>query len=96
MAPHIYKLPGRSPKQRKRVADEPRNPCRASRQNRPIKCVKCKREVHNAGRYKAGITSETPWERRQRLQKQKAVSYVLCSKKVVSSLTSASCVRKWF
>ena len=28
---HIYKPPGRSPKQRKRAADEPRNPYRANR-----------------------------------------------------------------
>ncbi|XP_050277736.1 uncharacterized protein LOC126719198 [Quercus robur] len=31
LAPHIYKPPGRPPKQRKRASDEPRNPYKASR-----------------------------------------------------------------
>ncbi|KAK9991574.1 hypothetical protein SO802_026559 [Lithocarpus litseifolius] len=34
VAPHIYKPPGRPPKQRKRAPDEPRNPYKASRLNK--------------------------------------------------------------
>ncbi|XP_050263959.1 uncharacterized protein LOC126708197 [Quercus robur] len=75
LAPHIYKPPGRPPKQRKRASDEPRNPYKASRQNRPVKCGKCKKEGHNSRGCKAGITGETPWQRRQRLQREKAPSH---------------------
>ncbi|XP_065638809.1 uncharacterized protein LOC136071437 [Quercus suber] len=74
LAPHIYKPPGRPPKQRKRASDEPRNPYKASRLNRPIRCGKCKKEGHNSRGCKAGITGETPWQRRQSLAREKAVS----------------------
>ena len=74
LAPNIYKPPGRPPKQRKRASDEPRNPYKASRPNRPIRCGKCKKEGHNSRGCKAGITGETPWQRRQRLQREKSVS----------------------
>ena len=47
LAPHIYKPPGWPPKQRKRAPDEPRNPYKASRLNKPIRCGKCKKEGHN-------------------------------------------------
>ncbi|KAL0002075.1 hypothetical protein SO802_015856 [Lithocarpus litseifolius] len=88
VARHIYKPTGRSPKQRKRAADEPRNPYRASRLNRPVKCVKCKREGQNARGCKADITGETPWERRQRLQKQKAASGGVPTARTKSGSTS--------
>ena len=42
--------------------------------NKTIKCGKCKKEGHNARRCKAGITGETPWQRRDKLAKSKAVS----------------------
>jgi len=74
LAPHIYKPPGRPPKQRKRAPDEPRNPYKASRLNRPIRYRKCKKEWHNLRECKVGITGETPWQMRQRLQREKAVS----------------------
>ncbi|KAL0015406.1 hypothetical protein SO802_002475 [Lithocarpus litseifolius] len=72
VAPHIYKPPGRPPKQRKKAADEPRNPYKASRMNRPVRCGKCKKEGHNSRGCKASITGETPWQRRQRLEREKA------------------------
>ncbi|XP_023913518.1 uncharacterized protein LOC112025084 [Quercus suber] len=72
LAPHIYKPLGRPPKQRKRASNEPRNPYKASRLNRPIRCEKCKKEGHNSRGCKASITGETPWQRRQRLAKEKA------------------------
>ncbi|XP_023872388.1 uncharacterized protein LOC111984998 [Quercus suber] len=72
LAPHIYKSLGRPPKQRKRVSNEPRNPYKASRLNRPVRCEKCKKERHNSRGCKAGITGETPWQRRQRLAREKA------------------------
>ena len=74
LAPNIYKSPGKPPKQRKRASDEPRNPYKASKLNRPIRCGKCKKEWHNSKGCKAGITGETPWQRRQRLEKEKVVS----------------------
>ena len=74
VAPHVYKPPGRPPKQRKRDPEEPRNPYRVSRMNKTIKCGKCKKEGHNARGCKAGITGETPWQRRDRLAKSAAVS----------------------
>ncbi|XP_030945853.1 uncharacterized protein LOC115970348 [Quercus lobata] len=74
LAPHIYKPLGRPPKQSKRASDEPRNPYKASRLNRPIRCGKCKKERHNSKGCKAGITGETPWQWRQRLQREKAIS----------------------
>ena len=61
LAPHIYKPPGKPPKQRKRASDEPRNPYKASRLNKPLRCGKCKKEGHNSRGCKAGITRETPW-----------------------------------
>ena len=74
LAPNIYKPPGRPPKQRKRASDEPRNPYKASRLNKPVRCGKCKKERHSSRGCKAGITGETPWQRRQRLQREKTVS----------------------
>ena len=74
LVPHIYKLPGRPPKQRNRASDEPRNPYKTSRLNRPVRCGKCKKEGHNSKGCKAGITRETPWQRRQRLEREKVVS----------------------
>ena len=58
LAPHIYKPPGKPPKQRKRAPDEPRNPYKAIRLNRPITCRKCKKERHNSRGCKAGINGE--------------------------------------
>ena len=58
LAPHIYKPSGRPPKQRKRASDEPRNPYKASRLNKPVRCGKCKKEGHNSKGCKAGITQE--------------------------------------
>ncbi|KAK4572008.1 hypothetical protein RGQ29_030419 [Quercus rubra] len=40
--------------------------------NKTIKCGKCKKEGHNARGCKAGITGETPWQRRDKLAKSKA------------------------
>ena len=74
IAPHVYKPLGRPPKQRKRDPEEPRNPYRVSRMNKTIKCGKCKKEEHNARGCKADITSETSWQRRDRLAKSAAVS----------------------
>ena len=74
LAPHIYKPLGRPPKQRKKAPDQPRNPNKASRLNRPVRCWKCKKEGHNSRGCKAGITGETPWQKRQRLKREKTVS----------------------
>ena len=41
IALHVYKPPGRPPKQRKRDPEKPRNPYRVSRMNKTIKCEKC-------------------------------------------------------
>ncbi|XP_050280848.1 uncharacterized protein LOC126721820 [Quercus robur] len=72
LAPHIYKPLGRPPKQKKRASDEPRNPYKASRLNRLVRCGKCNKEWYNSKGCKVGITGETPWQRRQRLQREKA------------------------
>ncbi|KAK9997134.1 hypothetical protein SO802_021820 [Lithocarpus litseifolius] len=72
LAPHIYKPPGSPPKQRKKVPDKPRNPYKASRLSRPVRYGKCKKEGHNSRGCKVGITGETPWQRRQRLEREKA------------------------
>ena len=53
LAPHIYKPLGKPPKQRKRAFDEPRNPYKKSRLNRPVRCEKCKKEGHNSRGCKA-------------------------------------------
>ena len=41
---------------RKKDADKPKNPCKASRLNRPIKCGFCHKDEHNSRGCKAGIT----------------------------------------
>ena len=74
VAPIVYKLPGRPPMKKKRDADES-NPYKVSRANRSVRCGRCQQEGHNARGCKANVTSETPWERRQRLQKGKSVSF---------------------
>ena len=56
---------------RKKDADEPNNPYKVFRSNGPIKCGFFHKEGHNSRRCKPGITSETPWQRRQRLERQK-------------------------
>ena len=60
LAPNIYKPPGRPPKQKKRASDEPRNPYKASRLNKLVRCGKCKKEGHNSRGCNAGIIGETP------------------------------------
>ena len=74
VAPHVYKPPGRPPKQRKRDPKKPRNPYRVSRMNKTIKSGKCQKEGHNARGCKVGIIGETPWQRRDKLAKSTAVS----------------------
>nr|XP_023898952.1 uncharacterized protein LOC112010817 [Quercus suber] len=59
IAPHVYKPPGRPPKQRKRDLEEPRNPYRVSRMNKTIKCGKCKKEGHNTQGSKSIKTKQT-------------------------------------
>ena len=73
IAPYVHKPPSRPPKQRKRDLEEPRNPYRVSRMNKTIKCRKCQKEGHNTRGCKAGIIGGTPWQRRDRLAKSKAV-----------------------
>ena len=74
VAPIVYKLPGRPPMKKKRDADEP-NSYKVSRANRSVRCGRCQQEWHNARGCKANVTGETLWERRQRLQKGKYVSF---------------------
>ena len=81
IAPTIYKLPGRPPIKRKRDADEPRNPYRVSRANKPIKCGRCQKEEHNIRGCMANVTSETPWERKKRMQKGKSLPQALCKQR---------------
>ena len=59
---------------RKIDVDEP-NPYKVSRANRAVRCGRCRQEGHNARGCKANITGKTPWEKRQRLQKGKSVSF---------------------
>ena len=74
VAPVVYKPLGRPPMKRKKDADEP-NPYKVSRANRAVRCGRCQQKGHNARGCKANVTGETPWERRQRLQKVKSVSF---------------------
>ena len=74
VAPVVYKPPGKPSTKRKRDADEP-NPYKVFRANRAVRCGSCQQEGHNARGCKANVTGETPWERRQRLQKGKFVSF---------------------
>ena len=67
----VYKPLSRPPMKRKKDADEPNNLYKVSRSNRPIKCGFFHKEGHNSRRYKAGITDEMPWQRRQRHKRQK-------------------------
>ena len=71
VAPIVYKPPGKPPMKRKKNADEPNNSYKVSKSYRPIKCGFCHKEGHNSKRCKVGITSETPWQRRQRFERQK-------------------------
>ena len=71
VAPIVYKLLSRPPMKRKKDADEPNNPYKVSRSNRLIKFGFCHKEGHNSKGCKAGITGETPWQRRQRLERQR-------------------------
>ena len=64
IAPIVYKPPGKPPMKRKKDADEPNNSYKVSTLYRPIKCGFFHKEGHNSRRCKAGITSETPWQRR--------------------------------
>ena len=59
---------------RKRDANE-LSPYKVSRANRAVRCGRCQQEGHNARGCKANVTGETPWERRQRLQKGRSVSF---------------------
>ena len=59
VAPIIYKPPGRPPMKRKRDADEPKNPYKVSRANKPMRCGRCQKEGHNARGCKANVTGET-------------------------------------
>ena len=99
LAPHIYKPQRRSPKQRKMAPDEPMNPYKVSRLNRPVRYGKCKKERHNSRGCKASITGETPWQRRQRLEREKTVSNWDLNgkkkKKLVLNLQRYSCTKKW-
>ena len=54
---------------KKKDADKPNNPYKAFRLNRPIKCGFCHKKEHNSKGCKARITGETPWQRRQRLER---------------------------
>ena len=69
VASTIYKPLIRSPIKRKWDAEEPKNPYRVSRANKPVKCGRCQKEWHNARGCKANVTGESPWERRKRVQK---------------------------
>uniref|UniRef100_A0A2N9IPX1 Uncharacterized protein n=1 Tax=Fagus sylvatica TaxID=28930 RepID=A0A2N9IPX1_FAGSY len=40
--------------------------------NKAVKCGKCHKEGHNSRSCKASITGETAWQRRQRLDREKA------------------------
>ena len=71
VAPIVYKLAGRPPMKRKKDADKPNNLYKVSRSYRPIKCGFFHWKWHNSRRCKAGITGEIPWQRRQRLERQK-------------------------
>ena len=71
VAPTVYKPAGRPPMKRKKDADEPNNPYKVSRSYKPIKCGFCHQEGHNSRRCKVRITGETPWQRRQKLERQK-------------------------
>ncbi|XP_030936015.1 uncharacterized protein LOC115961120 [Quercus lobata] len=71
VTPIVYKPAGRPPMKRKKDADEPNNPYKVSRSYRPIKCGFCHQNEHNSRRCKAGITGEIPWQRRQRLERDK-------------------------
>ena len=71
VAPTVYKPAGRPPMKRKKDADEPNNSYKVSRSYKPIKCGFCHHEGHNSRRRKVRITGETPWQRRQKLERQK-------------------------
>ena len=70
VAPIVYKLLGMPPMKRKKDVDEPNNPYKVSRSNRPIVYGFCHKEGYNSRKYKAKITGETPWQRRQKLERQ--------------------------
>ena len=74
VALHVYEPPSRPPKLGKKTPNEPRILYRISRLNKTIKCGKCHKEWHNLRGCKAVIIGETTWQRRQRLQKDKAIS----------------------
>ena len=65
----VYKLLGTPPMKRKKDADEPNNPYKVSRSYRPKKCGFFHKEGHNSRWCKAGITGETLWQRRSRLER---------------------------
>ena len=69
IAPIVYKPLGRPSMKRKKDVDESNNPCKVSRSNRLIKCGFFHKEGHNSRRRKVVITGETPWQRRQKLER---------------------------
>ncbi|GKV07426.1 hypothetical protein SLEP1_g19207 [Rubroshorea leprosula] len=72
-APIIREPPGRPRKVRKKAVDEPRNPYKVSRRNKPVKCGNCNQEGHNSRGCRAAVTGETTWQRRMRKQAEKRV-----------------------
>ena len=78
IAPTIYKPLSKSHIKRKWDVEEPKNPYRGSKANKPVKCGRCEKEGHNARGCKANVTGETPWERRKRVQKGKSSSHTPC------------------
>ena len=73
VAPIVYKSPGRPLMKRKKDVDELNNSYKVSWSYKLIKYGFCHKEGHNSRRCKARITGETPWQKRQRLERQKKI-----------------------
>ncbi|KAF2294929.1 hypothetical protein GH714_027083 [Hevea brasiliensis] len=74
----VRKPAGRPKKRRIRAIDEPRNPFKLTRVGGTVYCGNCKQKGHNVRGFKAVLTGDTPWQRRQRLSRaKKMVSNVI-------------------
>ncbi|KAF2315942.1 hypothetical protein GH714_040737 [Hevea brasiliensis] len=70
--PAMVRKPADRPKKRRiRAIDEPRNPFKLTRARGTVYCGNCKQKGHNVRGCKAALTGDTPWQRRQRLNRAK-------------------------
>ena len=62
-----------------------------SKANKLVRCRRCQKEGHYARGCKANVTSETPWEKGKRVQKEKSASFynfffIICKMPITNTI----------